>query len=129
MVSVELRTRACGGYVVVLRGELDTADTEKTASGVAELAEGGQQLIIDLEALEYIDCHAASALPRARQTAWRAGGDVLLAAPRGLVLRLLILVGAPGVTAVAAESGGGAQCARELPALNVSERRQVLAAG
>jgi anti-anti-sigma factor len=129
MVSVELRTRACGGYVVVLRGELDTADAEKTASGVAELAEGGQQLIIDLEALQYIDCHALSALLRARQTARRAGGDVLLAAPRGLVLRLLTLVGVPGVAAVAAESGGGAQCARELPALNVSERRQVLAPG
>jgi len=129
MVSVELRTRACGGYVVVLRGELDTADAEKTASGVAELAEGGQQLIIDLEALEYLDCHALSALLRARQTARRAGGDVLLAAPRGLVLRLLTLVGVPGVAAVAAESGGGAQCARELPALNVSERRQVLAPG
>jgi anti-anti-sigma factor len=129
MVSVELRTRACGGYVVVLRGELDTADAEKTASGVAEPAEGGQQLIIDLEALEYLDCHALSTLLRARQTARRAGSDVLLAAQRGLVLRLLTLVGVPGATAVAAESGGGAQCARELPALNVSERRQVLAPG
>ena len=58
MVSVELWARVCGGYVVVLRGELDTADAESTASAVAELAEGGQQLIIDREALEYIDCHA-----------------------------------------------------------------------
>ena len=129
MVSVELRTWACGGYVVVLRGELDTADAEKTAYGVAALAEGGQQLIIDLEALEYLDCHALSALLRARETARRAGGDMLLAAPNGLVLRVLTLVGVPGVTAVAAESGGGAQCARELPAPSVSERRQVLAAG
>ena len=64
MVSVELRARACGGYVVVLRGELDTADAEKTAAGVAELAEGGQQLIIDLEALEYLDFHALSVSER-----------------------------------------------------------------
>ena len=58
MVSVELWARVSGGYVVVLRGELDTADAESTASAVTELAEGGQQLIIDPGALEYIDCHA-----------------------------------------------------------------------
>jgi anti-anti-sigma factor len=121
MVSVELLARVCGGYVVVLRGELDTADAESTASAVAELAEGGQQLIIDLEALEYIDCHALSGLLRARDTARKAGGDVLLAAPHGLVLRLLTLVDVPGVVAragVAAAGtagGGGTGCARELP--------------
>jgi anti-anti-sigma factor len=121
MMSVELRARVCGGYVVVLRGELDSADAESTASAVAELAEDGQQLIIDLEALESIDCHALSGLLRARYTARQAGGDVLLAAPHGLVLRLLTLVDVPGVvasvTAVAAGTagGGGARCARELP--------------
>jgi anti-anti-sigma factor len=121
MVSVELLARVCGGYVVVLRGELDTADAESTASAVAELAEGGQQLIIDLEALEYIDCHALSGLLRARDTARKAGGDVLLAAPHGLVLRLLTLVDVPGVVARAGAAaagtagGGGTGCARELP--------------
>jgi hypothetical protein len=55
MVSVELQARVCGGYVaVVLRGELDTVDAESTGSAVAELAEGGQHLIIDLDALEYV---------------------------------------------------------------------------
>jgi hypothetical protein len=49
MVGVELRARVSGGYVaVVLRGELDTVDAESTGSAVAELAEGGQHLIIDL---------------------------------------------------------------------------------
>jgi anti-anti-sigma factor len=130
-VSVELRTRVCGGYVVVLRGELDTADAESTGSAVAELAEGGQHLIIDLETLEYIDCHALSALLRAREAARRAGGDMLLVAPRGLVLRLLTLVGVPGVaasvTAAAAGSadGGGGRCARELPVLSAPERCRV----
>lgn len=66
MASVELRTRVSGGYVaVVLRGELDTADAESAGSAVAELAEGGQHLIIDLDALEHIDSHALHALPRA----------------------------------------------------------------
>jgi anti-anti-sigma factor len=73
MVSVELQTRVCGGYVVVaLRGELGTTDAESMGSAVAELAEGGQHLIIDLGAPEYIDCHALRALLRARETARRA---------------------------------------------------------
>jgi hypothetical protein len=47
--NVELRTRVCCGYtVVVLRGELDTRDAEDTAAAVAALTAGGQQLIIDL---------------------------------------------------------------------------------
>jgi anti-anti-sigma factor len=98
--NVEPRTRACRGYaVVVLRGELDTRDAEVTAAAVAALAAGGQQLIIDLENLDFIDCHAFGALLGARETARQAGGDVLLAAPHGPVLRLLTLLGVPGVHA------------------------------
>jgi anti-sigma B factor antagonist len=128
MVSVEPGTRVCGGYVVmVLRGELDTADAESTGSAAAELAEGGRHLIIDMEILEYIDCHALSALLRARETAQRAGGDVLLVASRGPVLRLLTLAGVPSVTAAAAGSagGGGGRYARELPVLSAPERCRV----
>jgi anti-anti-sigma factor len=78
--------------VIALIGELDTTDAITTAAAVTAFAPSGQQLIIDLAALEYIDCHAVSA----RQSSQRAGGDVLLAAPHGLVLRLLTLIGAPG---------------------------------
>jgi hypothetical protein len=54
MVSVELRARVGSGYVVIaLRGDLDTADAQSPGSAVSELAEGGQLLIIDLDALEY----------------------------------------------------------------------------
>jgi len=108
--NVELRTRVYRGYaVVVLRGELDTGDAEDTAAAVAALAAGGQQLIIDLEDLDFIDCHAAGALLGARETARQAGGDVLLAAPHGPVLRLLTLLSVPGVhvgVAAAADSAG-----------------------
>ena len=110
MRNVELRTRVYRGYaVVVLRGELDTGDAEDTAAAVAALAAGGQQLIIDLEDLDFIDCHAAGALLGARETARQAGGDVLLAAPHGPVLRLLTLLSVPGVhvgVAAAADSAG-----------------------
>jgi anti-anti-sigma factor len=108
--DVELRTGVCRGYaVVVLCGELDTRDAGDTAAAVAALAAGGRQLIVDLEPLDFIDCHAVGALLGVRQTARQAGGDVLLAAPHGLVLRVLTVLSVPGVhasVAAAADSAG-----------------------
>ena len=110
MRNVELLTRVYRGYAVaVLRGELDTTDAEAVAGVVAALTAGGRQLIIDLEALDFIDCHAVGALLGVRATARQAGGDVLLAAPHGPVLRVLTMLGVPGVhasVAAAADSAG-----------------------
>ena len=109
MRSVELRTGVCRGYaVVVLCGELDTRDAGETAAAVAALAAGGQQLIIDLETLDFIDCHAVRALLGVRETARQTGGDVLLAAPQGPVLRLLTVLGVPGVHASVAAAADSA---------------------
>lgn len=109
MTSVELRTRVSGGYAVVsLYGELDTTGAEATAGAVLALAASGQRLIIDLGALDFIDCHAAGALLRVRKTARQKGGDVLLAAPRGPVLRLLAVLGVAGVYASVAVAAGSA---------------------
>jgi anti-anti-sigma factor len=106
--NVELRTRVCRGYaVVVLSGELDTSDAEDTAAAVAAVTAGGQ-LIIDLGTLDFIDCHAAGALLGVRETARQAGGDVLLAAPHGPVLRLLTVLGVPGVHASVAAAADSA---------------------
>jgi len=108
--NVELQTRVCRGHpVVMLRGELDTADAVAVAGAVAALTAEKQRLIIDLAALDFIDCHVVGALLGVRETARRAGGDVLLAAPHGPVLRLLTLLGVPGVhasVAAAADSAG-----------------------
>lgn len=99
-MNVELRTRVCGGHMVVaLIGELDTTDAVTAADAVAALAAGRQRLIIDLEALEFLDCRAVCELLGVRRSARQAGGDVLLAAPHGFVLRLLTLLGVPGVHA------------------------------
>lgn len=117
MSNVELLTGLCHGYaVLVLRGELDTGDAEETAAAVAALTAGGRQLIIDLETLDFIDCHAVGALLGAREAARQAGGDVLLAAPRGPVLRLLTVLGVPSVhasVAAAADSAGKARSPAE----------------
>ena len=67
---------------------------------LAAAAAGNPRIIIDLAALEYIDCHALGALVRVRAQARQAGGDLLLAAPRGPVRRLLDLTGLTGVFSV-----------------------------
>jgi anti-anti-sigma factor len=109
MRNVELQTRMCKGCaVVVLRGELDMSAARAVASAVAALAAGRQQLIIDLEALDFIDSHVVGALLGVRETARRTGRDVPLAAPQGPVLRLLTLLGVPGVHASVAAAADSA---------------------
>jgi anti-anti-sigma factor len=128
MVNIELGTRVSGGYVVVaLCGELDVVDADSVAAAVAALAEGGQQLIIDLEGLGYVDCRSLRALLGARETSRHGGGDLLLAAPRGMVLRMLTLLELPGVyasVAAAAENASreGARSAAGLPAVSALDR-------
>jgi anti-sigma B factor antagonist len=53
----------------------------------------GQSLVIDMSAVDFIDCSSLGALLRVRRLARGCGGDVVLAAPHGLVLRLLTLTG------------------------------------
>jgi anti-sigma B factor antagonist len=126
--NVELLTRVCGGFTVAaLRGELDTTDAESAAGAVAALAGDGRPLIIDLEALDFIDCHAVGALLGVRETARQAGGDVLLAAPHGQVLRLLTVLGVPGVCAsvAAAADSAGRRGARGRAAVTARSGRAV----
>lgn len=132
MVNVELRPGMYGGYVVVaLRGELDTVEAVSAASVVAA---AGRRVIIDLGALEFIDCRALDELLGVRELARQAGGDVLLAAPQGLVLRLLTLIGMDGmhasvaaaVESVGRGSGGPAIWRRAIGAIRAGgQRRQV----
>jgi anti-sigma B factor antagonist len=103
MASAGLSTREYGGHVVVvLHGELDIADAASVTAVLTAAAARNPRIIIDLAALEYIDCHALGALVRVRAQARQAGGDLLLAAPRGPVRRLLDLTGLTGVFSVRA---------------------------
>ena len=92
MFSVDLTTRECGGHVVVaLRGELDMADAASVAAGLAEVAARAPEIIVDLAALAFIDSSGVAALAHGRRQARRAGGDLLLAAPRQQVLKVLAI--------------------------------------
>jgi anti-sigma B factor antagonist len=89
MFSVDLSTSEYGGHVVVaLRGELDIAGV---AAALAAVAARKPEIVVDLAGLEFIDSSGVAALARGRQHARHAGGDLLLAAPRQQVLRVLTL--------------------------------------
>jgi anti-sigma B factor antagonist len=112
MSGVDLNTGECDGHAVVdLRGEPDLADAAGVAAALAAVAAREPDIIMDLAALEFIDSSGVAALARRRKQARHAGGDLLLAAPRQQVMRVLAitrLVDAFSVYASVAE----ATCAR-----------------
>jgi anti-sigma B factor antagonist len=90
MFSAELTTREHDGQAVVaLRGELDVIEAASLAAALVAVAARAPRIIADLAALDFIDSSGAAALVLARREARRAGGDLLLAAPREQVLRFL----------------------------------------
>jgi anti-sigma B factor antagonist len=92
MLSTDLSTRDCDGYVVVaLRGELDLADAAEVGAVLGAVAARGPQIIVDLAGLEFIDSSGVAALARGRKHARQAGGDLLLAAPQQRVMRILVI--------------------------------------
>jgi anti-sigma B factor antagonist len=91
--STHLSTRSYDGRsVVALRGELDSADAAAVAAALAATAASEPQIIVDLAGLEFIDSSGVAALARGRRQAWRAGGDLVLAAPQQQVLRVLAVI-------------------------------------
>ena len=101
MISAGLGVRDYGGHIVVtLRGELDVVDAASVAAALTAAAARNPRVIVDLAALEFIDCCALGALARVREQARQAGGDLLPTAPRGQVRRILALTGLSGVFCV-----------------------------
>jgi anti-anti-sigma factor len=94
MPGIELRTSARDRYVVVaLRGDLDVTGTADAEAAIAALMAWGQILIIDMSALDFIDCASLGVLLKMQRQAWSMCGNVVLAAPQRNVLRLLALAG------------------------------------
>jgi anti-sigma B factor antagonist len=94
MPGAELRTSARDGHVVVaLCGDLGVAGPADAEAAITALVARGQYLIIDMSALDFLDCGALGTLLRVQGLARRGGGDMALAAPRPLVRRLLALTG------------------------------------
>lgn len=123
MISAELSTRADGGHLVVaLRGELDAVDADRVAAALAEAVARNPRIIVDLTALDFIDCCALHVLSRARAQARKAGGDLLLAAPGRQVRRVLALTGVFSIHAGVARATLPAVPSRPVPAQRVQDR-------
>jgi anti-sigma B factor antagonist len=98
MPGAELKTSVRGGCVVVaMRGELDVIGAAEAEAAITARVAQGQSLVIDMSALDFIDCSSLGALLRAQRLARGGGGDVVLAAPQPHARRLLALTGADEV--------------------------------
>jgi anti-sigma B factor antagonist len=90
VLSTVLRIRSCNGHqVVTVGGELDLVDASAAATALMAAADSEPRIVVDLAGLAFIDVSGIAALARARRHARRAGGDLLLAAPRPQMTRLL----------------------------------------
>jgi anti-sigma B factor antagonist len=85
-----------GCAVLALRGDLDISDRAELSSRLAAVVSCRPWVIVDLTNLAYIDSGSLGVLASARERAQLAGGDALLAGPRGAVARMLLLTGRAG---------------------------------
>ena len=88
--NAEKSARA-GCVVVALRGELDVCTAADGLSALTAPAAAGARVVVDLAELAFMDCYSLGKLMAARAQARRAGGDLVLAGPQPMVLRLLVL--------------------------------------
>jgi anti-sigma B factor antagonist len=94
LLTLELSVCVRDAYAVAaIRGELDITSSAGVMSAIAALTPQHPVVIVELSAVEFMDCGALGALLRVQRLARQGGGDVLLAAPAAIVLRLLGLTG------------------------------------
>ena len=80
-----------GGRLFALKGELDAS----TCRGLAEQLIGppASLVVVDLDQLTYMDSSGLGAIHRARQTAIKDGGTLVVCRPRPMVYRVLEITG------------------------------------
>jgi len=114
-----------GHAVAAVRGELDVTTSTAAASAIAALTSRHQVVIVELSALEFMDCGALGALRRAQRLARQSGGDVVLvAAPAASVLRLLSLTGMDEVLGVHASVDAAVASIAGSPEAGASRRAE-----
>jgi anti-sigma B factor antagonist len=92
MPGVRAKESARAGCVVIaLRGELDVCTAADAVHALTAPAAAGARVIVDLAGLAFMDCYSLNQLMAVRARARGAGGDLVLAGPAPVVLRLLVL--------------------------------------
>ena len=98
--------------LVSLAGECDITNAHLLRKIMTDYLPADARLaVIDLSGLRFIDASGVAALVRGRKQARDAGGDLLLAAPRHQVLRVLTLTRLIGVFPVHASAVEAARSA------------------
>lgn len=83
-----------GKSVVMLNGELDLDAAPKlTEALVPVIEDGGDDLVIDLSELTFIDSSGLATFIAARRRASERGRRLIIRSPRGATVRLLELTG------------------------------------
>jgi len=82
-----------GFTVIAVYGELDVSTVAETARALSACAASGVRIIVNLAGLTFADCGSLRSVLSVRDQARRAGGDLVLAAPQPLVVRVLRLTG------------------------------------
>lgn len=102
MFNVELSTPEFAGRgVVALRGELDVAHAPGVASQLTTaVTVYGPWVVVDMRGLEYIGSAGLGVLVRVLKWTRAKGGDLPLAAPQGMVRKILAVTGLIGVFSV-----------------------------
>lgn len=93
MFSMDLDPGSSAGLVTVaLRGELDLVGAPVVVIALAATVARDRWIIVNLAGLDFIGAAGVTALSRGRRLARNAGGGLLLAAPHGIVQRVLTLI-------------------------------------
>jgi anti-sigma B factor antagonist len=125
LVTLELSVCVRDAYAVAaVRGELDITSSVGVMSAIAALTARHPVVIVELSAVEFMDCGALGALLRVQRLARQGGGDVLLAAPAAIVLRLLGLTGADEVFGVHASADAAVASIAGSPVAGASRRAE-----
>jgi anti-sigma B factor antagonist len=91
-LGVEVRIRADGAVVVHLSGEVD-ASVAQRLEDVTHLGGSGLDLVVDLQAVSFLDSSGLRALVKAKRACDDRSRTFVVIAPSGIVRRVLQIAG------------------------------------
>ena len=90
LTPFDLKTAMHDGLgVVAVVGELDCATAPRLSEALAEMAEPGRVILVDLSDTEFMDCAGLAPLVAACEHQRALGGDLILDAPTRAVSRVI----------------------------------------
>lgn len=82
-----------GGSVLRVTGEVDLSAAKQFQAAIEEAADGGDRLVIDLSACDFIDSTAIAVMVRAHRELSATGRKLVVCSPRDQVRRVLEITG------------------------------------